>query len=81
MFDLVKFLDLIVEKIDLGNVGWNVIKDLVSVVLDVFNMVSGSKLSFLDIGVWVFCRFVWVNDFLVEMFFDYWNKIVRMLFY
>lgn len=51
MFDLVKFLDLIVEKIDLGNVGWNVIKDLVSVVLDVFSMVSGSKLSFLDIGV------------------------------
>lgn len=49
MFDLVKFLDLIVEKIDLGNVGWNVIKDLVSVVLDVFNMVRGSKFECLSI--------------------------------
>lgn len=50
MSDLVKFLDPIVEKIDSGNVGWNVTKDLVSVALDVSNMASGSKLSSLDIG-------------------------------
>lgn len=50
MSDLVKFLDPIVEKIDSGNVGWNVTKDLVSVALDVSNMASGSKLSSSDIG-------------------------------
>lgn len=50
MSDVVKFLDPIVEKIDSGNVGWNVTKDLVSVALDVSNMASGSKLSSSDIG-------------------------------
>lgn len=50
MSDLIKFLDPIVEKIDTGNVGWNVTKDLVSVVLDVSNMASGSKCSSTDIG-------------------------------
>lgn len=50
MSDLVKFFDPIVEKIDSGNVGWNVTKDLVSVALDVSNMASGSKLSSSDIG-------------------------------
>lgn len=50
MPDLVKFLDPIVEKIDSGNVGWNVTKDLVSVILDVSNMASGSKWSSADIA-------------------------------
>lgn len=79
MSDLVKFLDPIVEKIDSGNVGWNVTKDLVSVALDVSNMASGSKLSSSDIGAWAPRRSVSVNDFLAEMFFDYWNKTARML--
>ena len=50
MTDLVRFLDPIVEKMDAGNVGWNITKEIVSVVIDVSNMASGSKWSSADSG-------------------------------
>ncbi|XP_078319098.1 uncharacterized protein LOC111121791 isoform X3 [Crassostrea virginica] len=43
MTDLVRFLDPIVEKMDAGNVGWNITKEIVSVVIDVSNMASGKS--------------------------------------
>ena len=50
MTDLVRFLDPIVEKMDAGNVVWNITKEIVSVVIDVSNMASGSKWSSADSG-------------------------------
>lgn len=42
MTDMVKFLDPIIYRVDPNNVGWNITKEIVNVVLEVSNIASGS---------------------------------------
>ncbi|XP_056019725.1 uncharacterized protein LOC125668687 isoform X2 [Ostrea edulis] len=41
MTDMVKFLDPIIYRVDPNNVGWNITKEIVNVVLEVSNIASG----------------------------------------
>ncbi|XP_061191991.1 uncharacterized protein LOC133200204 [Saccostrea echinata] len=49
MTDLVKFLDPIIDRLDPDNVGWNVTKELVGVVLDVSSIANGKTVNMTDL--------------------------------